>query len=166
MAHISDLNPDKFNARRHGQRNLDLIADTLQRVGFARSIVVDEDMTILAGNGVIEAAAQIGIDRVQIVDADGETIIAVRRSGLTDEQKRRLALADNRAAELAEWDTEVLAAMVAAGTDMRGMWSDDELAALMQDEPAAPDAFTAYDDDLATDHQCPKCGYEWSGKSS
>lgn len=133
MQHIGDLTPDPVNARKHGQRNLDVIADTLQQVGAARSIVIDEDGVILAGNGVVEAAAQVGIDRVQVVDADGETIIAVRRTGLTDEQKRRLALADNRAGELAEWDTEVLAAMAEDGTDFHGLWSDDELAELLED---------------------------------
>ena len=106
---IADLTPDPRNARQHNPRNIGMIVNALQQVGAARSIVVDEDNVILAGNGVIEAAAEAGIERVRIIDADGEEIIAVRRSGLTDEQKQKLAIYDNRTAELAEWDTEALA---------------------------------------------------------
>ena len=68
-----------------------MIQESLQQVGAARSIVIDENGVILAGNGTVEAAGQIGIDRVKIIEASGDEIIAVRRSGLTDEQKKKLA---------------------------------------------------------------------------
>jgi ParB-like chromosome segregation protein Spo0J len=108
---IADLKPDKRNARKHNPRNIDMIEKSLQEVGAARSIVIDEDNNILAGNGTVEAAAQAGITKLQVVDADGETIVAVRRTGLTKKQKARLALYDNKTAELAEWDMDVLAGM-------------------------------------------------------
>jgi len=104
--------------------------DSLQEVGAARSIVIDEDGRILAGNGTVEAAAEAGITRVQVVDADGETIVAVRRRGLTEEQKRRLALLDNRTAELAEWAAPVLEALRDDGLKLDDLFSDDELAAV------------------------------------
>lgn len=131
MQHIGDLRPDPANARRHTSRNVGTIEAALREVGAGRSIVIDENGTVLVGNATIEAAAAAGIEKLQVIDADGETIIAVRRSNLSPEQKRRLALFDNRAAELAEWDTEVLAAMADAGDDMGGLWSDEELAALI-----------------------------------
>src|SRR5512146_1681611 len=111
IKHIGDLRPDPRNARKHNPRNIGMIEDALHEVGAARSIVIDEDGTILAGNGVVEAAASAGIERVRVVDADGETIVAVRRKGLTDAQKQRLALFDNRAAETAERDADVRAAI-------------------------------------------------------
>lgn len=166
MQHIRDLRPDPKNARRHTPKNIGLIERSLNEVGAARSIVIDEEGTVLAGNGLLEAAAAAGIHRVQVVDGDGETIIAVRRSNLTPEQKQRLALFDNRAAELASWDTDVLAEMVEAGDDLSGIWTDDELAALLPTEPTAPAEFASYDEDIETTHRCPSCGYEWSGKSS
>src|SRR5438105_4426082 len=101
VTHIGDLQPDPKNARRHNPRNIGMIASALQEVGAARSIVIDEDNNILAGNGTIEAAAQVGIERVRVVEADGNEIIAVRRSGLSKRDKKRLALFDNRSAELA-----------------------------------------------------------------
>lgn len=105
---IGDLTPDPKNARKHNERNIGQIVESLQEVGASRSIVIDENNVILAGNGVTEAAAIAGIENVRIIEADGNEIIAVRRSGLTEEQKKRLALWDNRAAELAEWNLDQL----------------------------------------------------------
>jgi DNA modification methylase len=129
-APLSSLTPDPRNARRHTERNVDLITAALRDVGAARSIVVDETGTVLAGNATVEAAGIAGIDRVRIVEADGSELIAVRRSGLSPKQKRRLALLDNRTAELAEWDTAVLASL-AEDTDVSGLWETDELADLL-----------------------------------
>jgi DNA modification methylase len=130
IEHIGDLHPDRRNARKHNPRNIGMIAASLQEVGAARSIVIDEDNNILAGNGTIEAAAQAGIERVLVVDADGETVVAVRRTGLTPAQKTRLALFDNRTAELADWDTDVLSEMADSG-DLAGLFYEDELADLL-----------------------------------
>jgi len=107
---LRDLRADPQNRRAHGPRNVDMIADALRHVGAARSIVVDEHDEVLAGNGVVEAAAAAGITKVQVVEADGQTLIAVRRRGLTPEQKRALAMYDNRTAELAEWNLPQLQA--------------------------------------------------------
>ena len=123
---LGDLIPDPRNARSHTPRNVGMIESALSEVGAARSIVIDEDGVVLAGNATIEAAAQAGIERVQVVEADGNTIIAVRRRGLTPEQKVKLALFDNRAAELADWDAGVLAALQTE-TDLLGLFYEDEL---------------------------------------
>lgn len=139
--HIADLKPDRANRRRHNPRNIGMIADALQEIGAARSIVIDDEGNILAGNGTVEAAAQAGIERVRVVDADGEEIIAVRRSGLTEEQKRRLALYDNRTAELAEWDVDQLLADLDNGDDLWSFWRPEELDALLHAvEPPELDA--------------------------
>ena len=107
-----------------------MIENALREVGAARSIVIDENDTVLAGNATIEAAAQAGIEKVQVVDADGETIVAVRRRGLTPEQKARLALYDNRTAELAEWDEQAVARLLAEMPPaVNGLWSAEELQA-------------------------------------
>lgn len=143
--HLRDLKFDPRNPRQHNPRNIGMIADTLQTVGPARSIVIDEHNVILAGNGVVEAAAQAGIEHVRVYDRDtgelgpppppGEpALLAVRVSGLTEEQKRQYAVADNRTAELAEWDVEVLTALVEEGTDLSSFWFDDELEVLLDME--------------------------------
>lgn len=152
---LDALTSDPRNARTHGKRNLDLIADALKDVGAARSIVVDETGTALAGNATIAAASRAGLSRVRIVDADGTELIAVRRSGLTPDQKHRLALYDNRTAELAEWDTDMLASL-ADEIDLSALWDTDELADLLDgdDTPVAlqgdPDAVPELPDDPRT----------------
>ena len=140
---LADLTPDPRNARRHNPRNVGMLEKALGEVGAARSIVIDENGVVLAGNATIEAAGRAGIERVQVVDADGETIIAVRRTGLTAAQKTRLALYDNRTAELADWDADVIADLMANERAMLdGLFENDELAELIDDlgEPDTTDA--------------------------
>ncbi len=133
------LIPDPRNARKHSDRNLAQIEAALREVGAGRSIVVDEAGVILAGNATVTAAMQVGLTRVRVVEADGTELVAVRRTNLTPEQKRRLALFDNRAAELAEWDTEVLASL-ADELDLSDLWEPDELADILaQAEGSPPD---------------------------
>lgn len=131
ITHIGELIPDRRNPRAHTARNIGMIVDSLHEVGAARSIVIDELGNILAGNGTIEAAAEAGIERLQVVDADGETIIAVRRTGLTDAQKRRLSLMDNRTAELATWDADVLRELQGDGLKLDDLWREEEWQAIL-----------------------------------
>lgn len=130
---LANLISDPKNARKHTPRNVGMIERALHEVGAARSIVVDENNVVLAGNATIEAAAAAGIERVQVVEADGQTIIAVRRSNLSPEQKAHLALYDNRAAELAEWDTDVLASL-GEEIDLSAFWTKDEIAELLEQD--------------------------------
>jgi DNA modification methylase len=108
VASINDLKSDHKNARRRTDRSSDLIKESLQRYGAARSIVIDEENRILAGNGTINGAKAAGIRRVRIIESEGDEVIAVRRTGLSEEQKVGLALADNRTSDLSEWDLEML----------------------------------------------------------
>ena len=108
MSFISELKSDHKNARRRTDRSSELIKESLQRYGAARSIVIDEENRILAGNGTIEGAKAAGIKNLRIIETDGDEIIAVKRTGLTEDQKVGLALADNRTADLSEWDQEML----------------------------------------------------------
>ena len=139
-ATISDLKPDPENARTHTPRNVGLIVDVLHEVG-----AVDrhrQDDRVLAGTGTVEAAAEAGISKVQVVDADGDTLIAVRRRNLTPAQKRRLALFDNRTTDLSTFDVEQLRQDPDAGR-LDGLFTPDELDALFaQDVPARVDGLT------------------------
>ena len=124
---LADLKIDKKNARKHNPRNLGMIKTSLNQVGAARSGVIDEDGVILAGNGTYEALASAGIERVRVIETDGKEWVVVRRTGLTEEQKRQLALADNRAAELATWDAPTL---LDQGIDLKPWFTVDELHSL------------------------------------
>ena len=152
--HIKDLRPDPENRRKHNPRNIGMVVDALQAVGAARSIVIDEDGTVLAGNGVIEGAAEAGITRLRVVDADGSEVIAVRRRGLSVEQKRALAIFDNRTAELAEWDAAQLALDAEAGLSLAPWFSDRELSKVLK---SGENARHGRDQTVT----CPKCGHEF-----
>lgn len=129
-ASIGVLRPDPENRRQRTDRGRQMIATSLRETGAGRSIVIDEDNRVLAGNGVVEAAPSAGIDRVRIIEADGDELIAVRRRNLTPEQKRAMAIFDNRTAELAEWNATQLEADRAAGLGLQPFWTPDEETAL------------------------------------
>ena len=128
---VTGLRPDPANRRTHSARNVAMIVASLHDVGAARSIVIDEQNEVLAGNGVIAAAAKAGITKLQIVEADGDTLIAVRRRGLTAAQKRALAIYDNPTAELAQSNVDQLAADLKDGLDLAPFFFETELQALL-----------------------------------
>jgi ParB-like chromosome segregation protein Spo0J len=156
MNTLADLKPDQKNARKHNPRNIGMIANSLREVGVARSGVIDEDGNILAGNGTYEALSEAGIENVKIIQADGNEWVVVQRKGLSEEQKLKLALYDNRSAELAEWDKEVLADI--EPSLLEGMFSGDELLNILD----MPDLDSDGDESVGVSQKevtCPKCEY-------
>jgi len=105
---INELKNDHKNARKRTDRSSALIKESLQKYGAGRSIVIDEENRILAGNGTIAGARAAGIKNVRVIETEGDEIIAVKRKGLSEDQKVGLALADNRTSDLSEWDKEML----------------------------------------------------------
>lgn len=132
---LKDLRQDPQNARRHTERNLAMIGASLDQVGAGRSIVIDETATILAGNATQRQALERGM-KLKVIDADRDTVIAVRRTDLTAEQKTALALYDNRASDLSEWSAEALTAAVRDGADLSDFFSPEELSDICA--PAEP----------------------------
>lgn len=107
MANISDLRFDDKNFNQHTEYGMSLLEKSLRENGAGRSILIDKDNNIIAGNGIIEAAGNIGLEDLQIVETDGSKIVAVKRTdiALDSAQGRQMALADNAtaAADLS-WD--------------------------------------------------------------
>jgi ParB-like chromosome segregation protein Spo0J len=167
LNHIKDLVPDQENRRTHTPRNVGMIVDALHKVGAGRSIVIDENNEVLAGNATIEAAGEAGITKLKVIDTDGEEVIAVRRTGLTANQKRDLAIYDNRTAELAEWDIEQLVKDAESGADLSPFFYDNELADILKTDADSKIhvEFDAADTIPSVNHKCPKCGHSWNEKS-
>ncbi len=105
---ITELSHDPSNARKHGDRNLATIVASLRRFGQQKPIVVDLTNVVRAGNGTLDAAIALGWTHLDCV-----------RTELQSSDAIAYAIADNRTAELAEWDDEVLAAMLS------GLLQDD-----------------------------------------
>jgi hypothetical protein len=99
---IASLTPDPANARRHGQRNKDTIKAALLKFGQQKPIVVDAAGRVIAGNGTLLAATDLGW-----------TVIDVVRTALAGADAKAYGIADNRAAELAEWDEPLLGTLLA-----------------------------------------------------
>lgn len=113
---ISDLIPDDRNFNKGTQFGQHLIEKSLRELGAGRSILLDKNNRIIAGNKTTENAAAIDMEDVIIVETDGTKLVAVKRTDIDidSEQGRKMALADNAtsAANL-EWDEEELKAVAA-----------------------------------------------------
>lgn len=95
---IVSLAPRPRSARKHSRKQIGQIADSIRTFGWTNPILVDDRNVIIAGHGRLEAAKLLNLTEVPVV----------RLSHLTPEQIRAYALADNRLAELAGWDKELL----------------------------------------------------------
>src|SRR5579871_4288124 len=96
---VSTLKPYRANARTHSKRQIRQIADSILAFGFTNPILVDSDDRIIAGHGRVKAARLLGMDRVP----------TIRLDHLSEDQIRAYILADNKLAENAGWDHQVLA---------------------------------------------------------
>lgn len=98
---------DKKNYRKHSEQNKKRIKKSLKECGAGRSVLVDADDTLIAGNGVFEQAQAMGIP-TRVIETDGTELVVVKRTDLaTDDPKRKiLALADNATSDSVEWDMD------------------------------------------------------------
>ena len=93
------LRPYPGNARTHSPKQIKQISRSIERFGFNNPVLVDDDDQIIAGHGRVEAAKLLNL----------KTVPTVRLSHLSETEKKAYILADNRLAEKAGWDNEVLA---------------------------------------------------------
>jgi len=97
---IDSITPNSHNARTHSKKQIGQIADSIRKFGFTNPIIVDEKSIIIAGHGRHSAAKLLELTKVPVI----------RVSHLSQFEKRALMLADNKIAENAGWDVEILAA--------------------------------------------------------
>ena len=131
---LSELTLDDRNANRGTRRGRRALADSLKVYGPGRSVLVDRNGTVIAGNKTVEQARALGLP-VRVVATTGNELIAVRRDDLDltrDPRARGLALADNRVGELdLDWDPAVLEQHRADGLNTAQLWTDAEWARLI-----------------------------------
>ena len=151
---LQSLVLDPSNARKHDKKNLEAIKGSLARFGQQKPIVVGSDNVVIAGNGTIEAARELGWTEIRIV-----------RSELTGSDRTAFSVADNRASELSSWDDEVLSETLKSlqdEFDLSDIGFDEED---LKDFIREPHEFGpgSEDDQSRLDEknkiECPKCSY-------
>jgi hypothetical protein len=108
-AKIDILIPDDLNANKGNEYGHSLIENSLRQFGAGRSILLDKNNRIIAGNKTIENAVSIGLDNILIIETTGDQIVAVKRTDIDLNSKigREMAIADNATAKAnIEWDVE------------------------------------------------------------
>src|SRR6266566_7691607 len=95
---IDAIRPNPRNARRHPPKQVAILAESIRNFGFTNPVLIDEHGEILAGHGRYAAARSLGLAEILII----------RLTHLSSAEKRALALADNKIAELGSWDRDQL----------------------------------------------------------
>lgn len=107
---IEDLKQDSKNFNKGTYEGETLVRKSIERLKAGRSILIDKDNNIIAGNKTAAAAGSLGL-KVKVIETDGTELIAVKRTDLDINSKegREMALADNRTAQVnLAWDEQNL----------------------------------------------------------
>lgn len=162
---ISNLNEDPSNARKHDSKNLSAIKGSLAKFGQQKPIVVGKGNVVLAGNGTLAAAKELGWDKINIVrtDLEGSEAIAY-------------AIADNRSGELASWNDDVLGQTLQGlredGFDLAEIGFDtsdlDKIHQTIKPEVKDVEGSKELSEEEFSefDHQCPRCGFEFDASTT
>ena len=105
----SKIKQDPKNARLHSEVNKEHINKSLKDLGAGRSVVIDNEDYLIAGNGVYEQAEKLGL-KTKVIESDGTELVVIKRTDLNyeDEKRRKLAIADNATSESSDWNFEEL----------------------------------------------------------
>lgn len=147
---ISKLKPYGNNSRTHSQEQVNQIVASIQTFGFTNPILIADDNTIIAGHGRFLAAEVLELDKVP----------CLKLSGLSDSERRAYVIADNKLAEKAGWDKDLLKLEIGSlrrddfGLSVLG-FSEKELEKLMMPEgQGGPDVAPKGPDELAVVVSC------------
>lgn len=144
MMKVEDIHPYENNPRRNAKA-VDAVANSINEFGFKSPIIIDKNNVIISGHTRRLAALQLGLKEVPVIIGDD----------LTDAQVKAFRLADNRVAELAVWDEDLLKQEMAKAIDID--LSDYGF------DPEVIDRIVQEDIGIKK-HRCPRCGCEWTAK--
>jgi len=150
-ATVEDLQFDDKNANIGTERGREAVRNSITENKFGRSILIDKNGKIIGGNKSVEAAVKAGLKTVKIIETTGDEIIAVQRTDLDLEspEGRRLAIAENRTAELGlQWDPAILSELTGDGVDITSYFTEVELQKVCESlEMEMPDDMEGEDED-------------------
>ena len=105
---VEDLKPYTGNARTHSEKQIEQIAASIRQFNFVNPVLIDDAGGIVAGHGRVAAARKLGFTEVPVIEL----------AHLSESERRAYVIADNRLAELAGWDREILAIELQALSEM------------------------------------------------
>ena len=160
LADVATLVPNPRNPNKHGDKQVALLAKIIRHQGWRAPITVSKRSGfVVTGHGRLQAALLLQVEKVPVDEQDFAT----------EADEWAHLIADNRIAELAETDDALLKELLAEldgnlDMDLSGFDAAElERVINIYKEVAAPSEFGVVDENIATEHQCPKCGYQWSG---
>jgi len=166
---LRDLAPYIRNARTHTPAQIAKLRASLARFGWTNPMLIAGG-NLIAGHARLAAAIAMANDGEPVAgNADPWQGPTIDLSHLTAAERRAYVIADNRLALDAGWDLELLRGefedMQLEGLDLSLTGFDlAEIGDIFKaGNVDAPDGFNSYDEDIETDHQCPRCGYVFSG---
>lgn len=155
MRKVSELIPYAQNTKKHDQKQIDNVANSIRRFGWQQPIVIDEHDVVVIGHCRLLAAKKLKQKEVPCTIA----------SGLTDEEIRELRIADNKTNE-SPWDIEMLDVEL-PDLDFDGFdfdFNGEHVVAV--DEKANCEAVREYgEEEFADEHfkcECPRCGFKFN----
>lgn len=155
---ISRIVPYPNNPRSHPPAQVALLAELMKKRGVDQPIVVDDAGVILKGHGRRLAAIAAGFEEFPVV---------VHR-GLSETDKRAMRIEDNQVSLLSGWNQELvrheLDELKLSNYPLELLGFGEAQLVSFQTTPGPPAQFPAFGEDIATEHECPKCHYRWSGK--
>lgn len=150
---ISSLKPHKKNPNSHPQEQINELQESLEQYDQVKNIVVWQGK-VIAGNGLLMAAKKQKMKEIEIKDV----------SDWPEEKAVKFMISDNRLAELAIMDDDLLADLLKGfdePLDIPGIDESflDELSPDLNEEDIKEKEI---DENIETEHECPKCGYKWT----
>lgn len=153
---VKDIVPYKNNPRKNDEAAKE-VAQSIRECGYCNPIIVDENMVVLAGHTRLKALKIIGQEKCQVI------II----SGMSEENKKKYRLYDNKTSEFAEWDTWKLAQEM-EGLDFSAFNIDFNLPVEAEEFGGTEFVNKEYGDDAFSDdefdYECPECGFRFNKK--
>jgi len=154
---LDDLIPYAMNSRTHSEEQVAQIAASIREFGFTNPVLIDKANNLIAGHGRVLAARKLKMDVVP----------AIIVTGLDENRRRALVIADNQLALNAEWDEEkLIAELQSMSVDMQKLtgFSEEDLLAMMKEpnfEPGTEDDQGKLDELAPKMVTCPHCSAEW-----
>ena len=146
---INDIKPYENNPR-FNDNAVEYVKNSIKEFGFKNPVILDKDNVIVAGHTRVKSAKELGIEEIPCIYADD----------LTEEQVKAFRLADNKVAEMAEWDFELLDEELADLENMTDFGFEDvdiEIETKAENKELDIDNYS----DEQFKNECPKCGFKF-----